>query len=325
MKAFLTANWTNLINATYALNPDLLLPHLPDGVELDIVGGKAFVSVVPFDFTETTFLGMKIPFHINFTEINLRFYVHRGEKRGVVFLTEYISKFFIKEIANRMYYENYALGKLASCIAETEKEISVTHTLEKNGRKFFIEVAGENKPCLPVHNSTEHFFEERFYGYSKTPIGKALEFRVEHPSWEIYPVKNFKTDFDFGFLFGEKWKCLNETKPHCVMLVKGSHVKMFPHRPLVTSSSAAYRESVRGQSVLDTSFGHSNYRTLLNHHLARANHSIFGRHIAESFRIQLIPTTFIIDQKAEIRFVQVGYVPGVEEGFKDIISSTLDE
>ena len=237
MKPFLTANWTNLINATYAVNPDLLVPHLPQGVEPDIIEGKAFVSVVPFNFTNTKFLGMKVPFHVHFPEINLRFYVHRGGKRGVVFLTEYISKFFIKEIANRVYYENYRLAKLNSHVAENEKEIMVRHTLEKGAKKFFIEINAENNPALPARNSTEHFFEERFCGYSKTPPGKAMEFRVDHPSWEIYPVKHFKTDFDFGFLFGVEWNILNETKPVCVMLVKGSHVKMFPHRPLITAEN----------------------------------------------------------------------------------------
>ena len=47
MKPFLTAGWTNLINITYAVPPEMLFPYLPKGVEPDIINGKAFVSLVP--------------------------------------------------------------------------------------------------------------------------------------------------------------------------------------------------------------------------------------------------------------------------------------
>ena len=46
MKPFLKANWENLINISYAVNPDVLKPWLPNGLELDMQNGKAFVSLV---------------------------------------------------------------------------------------------------------------------------------------------------------------------------------------------------------------------------------------------------------------------------------------
>lgn len=37
MNTFLTARWENLIMANYEVNPDVLLPYLPKGVELDFL------------------------------------------------------------------------------------------------------------------------------------------------------------------------------------------------------------------------------------------------------------------------------------------------
>jgi uncharacterized protein YqjF (DUF2071 family) len=47
---FLTANWQNLIMANYEVNPKLLEPYLPKGVQLDYFQGKTYVSLVGFLF-----------------------------------------------------------------------------------------------------------------------------------------------------------------------------------------------------------------------------------------------------------------------------------
>lgn len=232
MHPFLTARWTNLINITYAVPPELLLPCLPDGVELDTVLGKAFVSVVPFDFTDARLHGIKVPFHVNFPEINFRFYVKQGGKRGVIFLKEFIPKFLIKMIANTFYYERYEVVGLKSRVKKKENEISVKHCMRKGGKNFCVEVCAENNLVSPAPGSREHFFEERFYGFSKNKKGEPLRFKVEHPSWKLYPVKYYSIDVDFGFLFGKEWKFLNNEMPVCVMLLDGSAVKMLPHRKL---------------------------------------------------------------------------------------------
>lgn len=89
-KTFLTAKWKNLIYVTYDIDPEFLLPHLPKGLNLDTIDGRAFVSFVAFDFEGVRIKGIKIPFHCNFPEINLRFYVNKNGKRGVVFIKEFV-------------------------------------------------------------------------------------------------------------------------------------------------------------------------------------------------------------------------------------------
>ncbi|MGK0323247.1 MAG: hypothetical protein ACJAR4_001282, partial [Psychroserpens sp.] len=80
---FLKAYWKNLILINYEVDPKLLEPYVPLGTELDSYNGKYFVSIVGFLFMDTKVLGIKLPFHINFEEVNLRFYVQRNGERGV--------------------------------------------------------------------------------------------------------------------------------------------------------------------------------------------------------------------------------------------------
>ena len=83
-RPFLTARWRYLAIVNYSLDPEVLEPHVPAGTALDFFGGQAFVSMVGFRFLDTRVLGLPVPFHRDFDEVNLRFYVRReaeGETR----------------------------------------------------------------------------------------------------------------------------------------------------------------------------------------------------------------------------------------------------
>ena len=94
--SFLKAEWRNLIIINYEVKPEILKKHVPFGTELDLYKGKCYLSLVGFLFLNTKVLGIKIPYHINFAEVSLRFYVKRLEnnewKRGVVFMKEIVPK-----------------------------------------------------------------------------------------------------------------------------------------------------------------------------------------------------------------------------------------
>jgi len=70
MATFLNAQWKNLIMANYEVNPAVLGKYLPYKTELDTWNGRHYVSLVGFMFLDTKVLGIKIPFHVNFEEVN---------------------------------------------------------------------------------------------------------------------------------------------------------------------------------------------------------------------------------------------------------------
>lgn len=75
--SFLRAEWRKLAIANYAIEKELLGKYLPSVTELDLWNGNCFVSLIGFMFINTKLLGIKIPFHTSFEEVNLRFYVKR--------------------------------------------------------------------------------------------------------------------------------------------------------------------------------------------------------------------------------------------------------
>src|SRR5688572_6934416 len=112
MSNFLKAEWRKLIMFNYAVDPALLKPYVPPHTQLDLWNDTCYVSLVGFMFLNTRVKGIKIPFHINFEEINLRFYVkyddpEMGPKRGVVFIQEIVPKSMITWVANTLYREHY--------------------------------------------------------------------------------------------------------------------------------------------------------------------------------------------------------------------------
>ena len=89
-RPFLTARWIHLAMLNYEVDPDVLRDLVPSGTELDFWAGRCFVSIVGFQFLDTRVLGVAVPFHRDFQEVNLRFYVTRTVdaevRRGVVFI-----------------------------------------------------------------------------------------------------------------------------------------------------------------------------------------------------------------------------------------------
>src|SRR6266536_2511861 len=71
----------------YTVDPRLLALFVPLGTEIDFEKGETFLSVVGFLFLDTRLLGLPIPLHRDFEEVNLRFYVRRKSaetwRRGV--------------------------------------------------------------------------------------------------------------------------------------------------------------------------------------------------------------------------------------------------
>lgn len=226
--SFLKAEWRKLALANYVVDKRILAKHLPYGTELDLWNEKCFVSLVGFMFRNTKLLGFKIPYHINFEEVNLRFYVKHYEngvwKRGVVFIKEIVPKRALTFVANTVYNENYETMKMCHIWSEEENNRSVEYYWQKSGKRNFIKVqAGLSLFEIEPGSDTE-FITEHYWGYAKVNKNKSNEYEVTHPKWKVYKVKNYEIDVDFGAVYGDEFEFLNSMKPASVMLAEGSEI-----------------------------------------------------------------------------------------------------
>ena len=228
MTVFLKAKWENIIMANYEIEPKILIPFLPKGVDLDLYDGKAYISLVGFMFKNTKLFNIPIPLLGTFEEINLRFYVTRKDgnqtKRGVVFINETIPYKLVAWMANKLYKEHYTVVPTKNDIRSNEKsqKIEFKWLLNKKWNSIFVEAEIESEKMKK--NSLEKFIYEHYYGYTKIDEQKTEEYQLQHPSWKVHEVVNYKIDCDFEAMYGESFSVLNQTKPTAVFIAEGSKV-----------------------------------------------------------------------------------------------------
>ena len=236
---FLKAEWKNLALFNYEVDAEILEKYLPSGTEIDLWNNKCYVSLVGFMFKNTKVLGFKVPFHVDFEEVNLRFYVKRFEngewKRGVVFIKEIVPKKAITFIANTLYQENYETQKMRHEIIENENTNTFIYQWIKDEKWNTIQLETEKIPKAITINSEAEFITEHYFGYTKIDPEITFEYEVQHPRWEQFEVLNYNVAIDFRKTYGRDFEFLQNTNPTSVFLAKGSDIKVKNKRKLETT------------------------------------------------------------------------------------------
>ena len=226
-RTFLDAQWRKLVMVNYAVNPDILKPYLPFETEPELWNGTCYVSLIGFMFVETKVLGMRIPLHINFEEINLRFYVKykatEGYRRGVVFIKEIVPRPALSIIANLLYNENYETLKTGHTWKEDGDTLTVQYGWKK-GEWNTVTVVADKIPVDIKPDSEEEFITEHFWGYTKISSTVTSEYEVVHPRWQIYPIISHEVNVDFNKVYGPDFGFLKGEKPVSVYLAEGSGI-----------------------------------------------------------------------------------------------------
>jgi len=227
---FLKADWLDLIMANYAVDPISIKEYVPAGTELDFHEGICYISLVAFMFKNTKILGLKIPYHINFEEVNLRFYVkpiNNPEERSVAFIKEIVPSKIIPIVANGFFKENYISLPMSHLINSEE----VHYYWGENNKNSFSVKHGV-KPDIPVAGSIEEFITEHYFGFTKNG-DSTIKYYVTHPQWKVSVAEDYEIKVDFPKVYGDDFSFLNKMKPVNVCYAVGSEVSVsFPSKLL---------------------------------------------------------------------------------------------
>jgi uncharacterized protein YqjF (DUF2071 family) len=227
---FLSARWEYLAMFNYTVDPQILQKHVPPGTAIDYFNGKALVSIVGFLFNDTKVFGIRWPFHVNFEEANLRYYVKRFDgtqwKRGVGFVSEIVPKPLVANMANLLYNEHYSTAKMGHQILEKTDNLFVEYNWKKrNQPRNVIRVNAAPELQDIEEDSEEEFIFEHYFGYNQFNATSTIEYAVQHPRWKVYPVTSFSIDCDIENLYGKEFVPFICNKlPHSVFLARGSSV-----------------------------------------------------------------------------------------------------
>lgn len=224
---FLTATWKYLPFANYKVPREFLMPFVPQGCQLDRFRESYYISVVGLRFLDTRVLGVPVPGHINFSEINLRFYIKAevgGKMRhGVSFIKEIVAKPVITWVANNLYNEHYQTMPVRYGLQEHGPEHHINYEWRPKSRwmKFNLSYAPDKKQIMP--DTEEQFILERYYGFSQHR-GGTTSYEVKHVSWHYHEVLESFVDIDFEETYGKEFGLLNELEPSSIMMAEGSRI-----------------------------------------------------------------------------------------------------
>jgi uncharacterized protein len=230
MKNFLTARWENIIMANYAIDPEILSPFLPKGVELDYFEGKTYVSLVGFMFKNTKIFGIPAIGLSTFEEINLRFYVTRKEgnitKRGVVFINETIPYKIVAWVANYLYSEHYVAIPTKHDWKITSNLKQIAYSWKMKNKWNSIKISANTMAKRISEGSIEEFIFEHYFGYTKISDSQTEQYNINHPKWLINKVIDFQIDCNFEEMYGKEFALLSKKIPDSIMIAEGSNISV---------------------------------------------------------------------------------------------------
>jgi hypothetical protein len=228
-RVFLTAEWKQLLMLNYCVDPALLGPFVPGGTELDSFGGRTYVSLVGFQFNDTRLAGFAIPFHRSFEEVNLRFYVRRGEKRGVVFVRELVPRIAIVATARIFYGEKYSRVTMGHRIhLRPEKDVvEAEYCWGSGARRCAMRVETSGEGFLPADSSLSQFITEHYWGYAAQRDGECIEYEVRHPRWTVRNAREVSFLGEAAHYYGASFGKILMRPPDSAFLAEGSAVTVF--------------------------------------------------------------------------------------------------
>ena len=243
---FLTAEWRDLVMVSWAIEPAMLRPYLAAGTELDLWQEQAIVSIVAFDFRDTRVLGQRIPFHVRFPEVNLRFYVKRrmpdgSVRRGVTFVQEMVPRAAIAFVARTFYGEPYVARRMRRAAVPEAPLVdpnataarSLVYEWQRDGAWERV-VALTTTPPRPMRrDSAEEFVAEHYWGYTRRPGKPTLEYQISHPRWNISLVADCLIEADLPSLYGNGFAKALNAPPISSFVAEGSAVVVHRGRPII--------------------------------------------------------------------------------------------
>ncbi|HYU46865.1 MAG TPA: DUF2071 domain-containing protein [Terriglobales bacterium] len=235
-RVFLTAEWRRLAMLSYEVDRELLLKFVPRGTELDAWNGRVFVSLVGFRFLKTRVLGLPIPFHTNFDEVNLRFYVRRQEghevRRGVVFIREIVPRRAIALVARNLYNENYVALPMTHEIADGQSAPAVSYGWRTSCGWSAMTLEAEGNPQVTNAGSEQEFITQHYWGYAAQRDGGTVEYRVTYPSWRVWTARRAEFVGEVEELYGCELAEVLRGTPASAFLAEGSPVAVMRGRRL---------------------------------------------------------------------------------------------
>jgi uncharacterized protein YqjF (DUF2071 family) len=231
LQPLLTAHWRYLSIVTFRIEPDVLASYVPSGVELELENGQAYVSVCGFLCYHTVVVGMPLPRHRNFEEVDLRFYVRKKSgdtwRRGVVFIRELVPKTAVAITARVFDGEPYLALPMRSDVRDAGGEINVRYEWKRGSKWEGLGMTAKGEPERVLAGTHEEFILQRCWRYTTRNAKRTSEYRIEHPRWQIWRAQGFEFKAEVTTLYGDNFVAALSGEPVSAFIADGSFVTVY--------------------------------------------------------------------------------------------------
>lgn len=181
--------WRHLLFVSWAMEPGDLKARLPQGLELDLHEGQAWVSLVAFENRGVRLRGAPRFMGVDLPELNLRTYVKKDGVPGVWFLS-LDADGMISVLGARFAF---ALPYHRARITLEEHDGGFRFESERRDpgaapASFSATYRPVGDEEVPRPGSLDHFLLERYRLYAKTPFGLG-RVEVRHEPWGVQRVE----------------------------------------------------------------------------------------------------------------------------------------
>ena len=227
---FLRALWRDLAILNYDVDPSALRHRLPEGCELDDWNGRHFITLIGFRVQQARVLGIAVPFHSDFLEVDFRFYVRRligtAWRRGIVSIKDLIPSRLIAFVARHFYGENFVSLPMrhAHLAAAGQDTRMYTYGWRRTGAWESLMVRSSGAPLEATLDSEERFITDRHLGFTRRKEGGTFSYEVDHGPWRLYRGDAATLDADIPNLFGPEFMEALCFPPRLALTADGSSV-----------------------------------------------------------------------------------------------------
>jgi hypothetical protein len=204
--------WHNLLFIHWPIDPAVLRPLIPAGLELDTFDGSAWIAVVPFTMTGIRHRFLPpLPWVSAFAELNVRTYVTANDRPGVWFFSLDAANPLAVRVARRTFHLRYYDASMSAIAAGDEIRYRCTRTHRGAPPAEFSARYRPIGPITPSANgSLEEFFTERYSLYAADSSGRLYRGDIDHVRW---PLQLAQAEIDRNTMTEQLQVCLPETKP----------------------------------------------------------------------------------------------------------------
>jgi len=183
--------WKGLLFLHWEFSPELVAPLLPEGLELDLFEGRAYVGLVPFEMAQVIprfvpDLGRFGFFYSRFAELNVRTYVKRDGVPGVWFFSLDAASSLAVLTARAWFKLPYFKARMRMRATSNgfdfwSKRLWPSPAGAATRVRFEV-ATGDTRAALP--DSLEEFLVERYVLYSKRGT-QLFRGRVFHEPYQL--------------------------------------------------------------------------------------------------------------------------------------------